>query len=300
MWPSAPRPCEVVHHIECRAELHGEVGGANGGPREAGAVLAALADGRQAADGVELAEEEREKIQPCHRQPDWVSKRAAWANKAAGRRRAGMFDQKTSSALRAIRRWSRGAGVIIRRRDLVQDPAARVIQAAIASPAEAETQVDVLVIGSEGGDRNLRPDGCLGAATGSSGWRRRPRRIGRAVHRSAGCGAPLLVGQPPACKCRRGSLRDRGRCGRGPAWPLQFAVGSAKGARPACSQPCDTSVSLLSNWMKWPRASAIPALAAARSRCSVQGEPPIRSGIDRPPSRARCGRSGHRRQSPQG
>ena len=42
------------------------------------------------------------------RQPPWVIRSAAWGRMAAARWRAGRFDQKTSSALRAIRRWSPG------------------------------------------------------------------------------------------------------------------------------------------------------------------------------------------------
>src|SRR5208337_2739197 len=42
------------------------------------------------------------------RQPPWVIRSAAWGRMAAARWRAGRFDQKTISALRAIRRWSAG------------------------------------------------------------------------------------------------------------------------------------------------------------------------------------------------
>ena len=46
-----------------------------------------------------------------------------------------------------------GAGVVVGRRDVVQDPACRGEDAGVARPAEAEGEVDVLVVGAEDGSK---------------------------------------------------------------------------------------------------------------------------------------------------
>src|SRR4051812_28174086 len=45
---ASPWPGKMVHYVHCGAESLGEVGRADGGPGQVGALLAALADGRQA------------------------------------------------------------------------------------------------------------------------------------------------------------------------------------------------------------------------------------------------------------
>ena len=215
------------------------------------AVLAAPADGRKAAHGVELAEKKRQKVQPCHAPARLGEQESRVGDQGGGKAAGGHVRPEDKFGVAGDPPLERGARMIIRGRDLVQDLAARVIEAAISSPAQAEAQVDVLVIGSERGIEASDPTNCLGpverarAAGGED-------LVDRTSRPAFGRLAVPALGRPAAQRVgsRRPSRLDRGRSGPEPAVPPNPTVGSAKGARPASSQPCVTSVSLLSNWMK--------------------------------------------------
>ncbi len=77
--------------------------------------------------------------------------KARWGTAARTSIRDGRFDQKTSSALRDDAALEHGAAVVIRRGDVVEDPAPGSEYAPIAGPSQSKSQVDVLVVRDQEG-----------------------------------------------------------------------------------------------------------------------------------------------------
>ena len=152
------------------------------------------------------------------RQPAWVISSTSMGHDGGGQPAGGHVRPEDELRVAGHPALECGAGVIVGGRDLVEDPAARDEDAAIAGPAEPEAQVDVLVIGAvERVEAADLPDRLGAVKTSSSRWRRRPLRAGgRSKRRRAGRGLAWWASRP-GCRNRRPSRRGRGRSGPGPA-----------------------------------------------------------------------------------
>ena len=98
----------MVQDVADRTQSQREVRGGYGAPDQVGAVLAVRVDTAGAADGVDLAEKEGDEPEPGHPPAGLSDQQRGVGEDGGGQVGAGRFDQKTSSALRAIRRWSPG------------------------------------------------------------------------------------------------------------------------------------------------------------------------------------------------
>ena len=163
--------------------------------------------------------------------------------------------------------------MVVSRRDVVMDPAPGRT-APVAGPAQAEGEVDVLVV---------RAEERVETADASQGLGRDRRRLLPLAPKtsSAGCVPPSSARLAVAALCRPADQRigvagridpPSGRIGPVPTARPTPTVGSEKGARPASIHPRLTSVSLLRSWMNSPRAAAMPGIGG-RAEAAVSLEP---------------------------
>ena len=207
-----------------------------------------------------------------------------------------MFAQKSSSALRDIRRWRARAAVVVARRDVVKDHAARGEEAAVSGPSQAEGEVDVFVIGAVERVEASQAFEDLGAIERTRAAGAEDFFDGTAGEEPGGLAVPSL-GWPAGEAVGIAGGVDATAAASGPR--TRGATDPTDGIRERCEAGFDpaavTSVSLLSNWMNWPRAAAMPALAAAQKPPFAR-ERTDADTRDRPlPATPRCRRSTRRR-----
>ena len=158
--------------------------------------LRRCADLRRAPDGVDLAQEEGDEPEPGHPPARLGEQEQGMGHDGGGQAAGGQVRPEDQLGVAGHPALECGAGVVVGGRDVVEDPAAGVEDAAIAGPAEAEGEVDVLVIRAqkrvEAADL---PEG-FGPVEGARAAGAEDVFDGRSAKRSAGWPWPRLVGQP--------------------------------------------------------------------------------------------------------
>ena len=190
-------PAKVIDHVPAEPIPSGKWAGRDRTAGQVGTELPPLADLACIAHGVDLAQEEGDEPQPGqppgrlgHEQHDMRDEGGG----EPARRQVRPEDQLGVAGDPPL---ERGAGVVVGRRDLVEDPAAWGEDAAIAGPAEAEAEVDVLVVRAEKRIEAADPPEGLGPverARAAGGEDVFERTVGSSG--SAGWPWPRLVGQP--------------------------------------------------------------------------------------------------------
>ena len=115
-------------------------------PGQVGAVLAVRVDTAGAADGVDLAEKEGDEPEPGHPPAALGDQERGVGEDGGGQVARGQVRPEDKLRVAGDPPLERGVRVVVGGGDLVEDPAARIENGAIAGPAEPEAQIDVLVI----------------------------------------------------------------------------------------------------------------------------------------------------------
>ena len=136
----------MVQDVADRTQSQREVRGGDGALGQVGAELATGVDTAGAADGVDLAEEEGDEPQTGHPPAALGDQERGVGEDGGGQVARGQVRPEDKLRVAGDPPLEPGVSVVVGGGDLVEDPAARIENGAIAGPAEPEAQIDVLVI----------------------------------------------------------------------------------------------------------------------------------------------------------